>query len=87
MQFSSPAKAYDDLRIEMFGAAKVPWPPGEPGGGTTPEDAATAILARVAAQDDKRLRVLVGDDAPAQVRAALDIRHEVYARDPRFPTS
>jgi hypothetical protein len=53
-------------------------------GGTTPKDAASAILAHVAAQDDQRLQVLLGDDAPAQVRAALDLRHQDYARDPRY---
>ncbi|WP_460516954.1 SDR family NAD(P)-dependent oxidoreductase [Humibacter antri] len=85
MRFSAPVNAYDALRSEMFGTAEVPWPQGESAGGTTPEDAATVILASVAATDDHRLRVLVGDDAPAQVRAALDLRHEDYARDPRFP--
>lgn len=84
MRFSSPTNAYDELRTELFGTAEVPWPQGDSGGGTTPQDAAAAILTRVAAQDDQRLRVLVGDDAPAQVRAALDLRHEDYARDHRF---
>lgn len=85
MRFSSPSDAYDDLRTGLFGTAEVPWPQGEPGGGTTPEDAAAAILSHVAAKDDHRLRVLVGDDSPAQVRAALDLRWEDYALDPRFP--
>ena len=71
---------------QMFGTAEVPWPPSDETSGTDPRDAADAILARVAAQDDQRLRVLVGDDAPAQVRAALDLRLADYARDPRFPT-
>lgn len=84
MQFSSPARAYDDLRTEMFGTAEVPWPQTESSDGMTPEDAATAILARVASTDDNRLRILVGDDAPAQVRAALDLRHEDYSRDSRY---
>lgn len=84
MRFSSPSNAYDDLRTELFGTAEVPWPQGESAGGTTPEDAATAILTRVAAADEQRLRVLVGEDAPAQVRAALDLRRDDYARDPRF---
>ncbi len=85
MQFSSPLSVYDHLRTELFGTAEVPWPQAESSGGTTPEAAATAILARVAAENDQRLRVLVGNDAPAQVRAALDLRHEDYARDSRFP--
>jgi len=85
MQFSSPVDAYDDLRTELFGTTEIPWPAAESGGGTTPADAATEILARVAAKEDQRLRVLVGDDAPAQVRAALDLRYDDYARDARFP--
>ena len=90
MRFSSPDPAYDELRTEMFGTAEVPWPveestSGTAQDGTAPDDAATAILAHVAAQDDQRLRVLVGDDSPGQVRAALDARLQDYARDPRFP--
>lgn len=85
MRFTSPSSAYDTLRTALFGTAEVPWPQGESSGGTTPEAAADAIRAIVAADDDQRLRVLVGDDAPAQVRAALDLRHRDYARDPRFP--
>lgn len=84
MRFSSPSADYNDLRTELFGTADVPWPQGESGGGTAPKDAAAAILARVAARDDRRLRLLVGDDAPDQVRAALDLRYQDYARDSRF---
>lgn len=84
MRFSSPLAAYEEQRIEMFGTADVPWPQGETGGGTTPEDAAADIIARVAAETDPRLRVLVGEDAPSQVAQALDRRRQDYAHDPRF---
>lgn len=87
MTFSEPLTPYDGLRSEMFGTAEVPWPPVETSSGTAPGEVADAILARVAAQDDRRLRVLVGDDSPAQVRAALDLRLADYALDPRFPSS
>lgn len=87
MRFSSPLDAYDQQRVEMFGTAQVPWPAGESSGGTTPEDAAAAILARVAAPHDTRLRVLIGDDAPGQVAAALELRRQDYALDPRFPVA
>ncbi|MFJ4998436.1 SDR family NAD(P)-dependent oxidoreductase [Microbacterium sp. NPDC088619] len=87
MHFSAPLRDYDEQRVEMFGTAEVPWPAGESGGGVTPEDAATAILARVADARDPRLRVLVGDDAPAQVAAALELRRQDYALDPRFLTA
>ena len=87
MQFSAPLADYDAQRIEMFGTSEVPWPhQGESAGGTAPRDAALAILERVAASDDPRLRVLIGDDAPGQVRQALDLRQQDYARDPRYPT-
>lgn len=85
MRFSAPQRAYDEQRVELFGTAEAPWPAGESAGGTTPQQAAAAILARVAETDDPRLRVLVGDDAPAQVAAALDARQRDYALDPRFP--
>ncbi|WP_431075492.1 SDR family NAD(P)-dependent oxidoreductase [Microbacterium phyllosphaerae] len=84
MRFSSPASVYDAQRTELFGTAEVPWPQGESAGGTRPEDAAAAILAHISATDDPRLRVLVGDDAPGQVAAALDRRMQDYSRDPRF---
>lgn len=87
MRFCSPSEFYDDQRTELFGTAEVPWPEGEPTGGTRPADAAAAILEHVASAHDERLRVLVGDDAPAQVAAALDLRRADYARDPRFPAA
>ncbi|WP_285364319.1 SDR family NAD(P)-dependent oxidoreductase [Microbacterium sp. LMC-P-041] len=84
MRFSSPSDVYDEQRTELFGTAEVPWPPGDSAGGTTPSDAAAAILAHVAS-DNGPLRVLIGDDAPEQVAAALDLRRQDYSRDPRFP--
>ncbi|TFD92150.1 SDR family NAD(P)-dependent oxidoreductase [Cryobacterium lactosi] len=84
MRFSSPVAAYDDLRTELFGSAIVPWPAAEASGGTPPEKVAAEILAHVRELSDPRLRLLIGDDAPGQVEAALKLRHEDYARDPRF---
>ncbi|MDJ0363489.1 hypothetical protein [Rhodococcus sp. H29-C3] len=34
--------------------------------------------------DNQRLRLLVGDDAPGQVAAALKLRLDDYGRDSRF---
>lgn len=86
MRFSAPDPTYDGLRADLFGTAEVPWPvaPGSTGGGTPPAEAARTILEHVAAPDDERLRVLVGDDAPGQVAAVLAARRRDYARDPRF---
>lgn len=84
MRFAASMPENDDLRTELFGTAEVPWPAAGPTGGTSPEDAAAAILVWVRDPRDDRLRVLVGDDAPSQVRAALDLRYEDYSHDPRF---
>lgn len=83
MRFAEPLPAYDGLRERLFGTAEVPWPAEGTGGGTSPQDAADALLAHVADPDD-RLRVLVGDDAPAQVAEALRVRLVDYDRDARF---
>jgi hypothetical protein len=72
----------------------VPWEPPEngspPADGADPREAAAALVDFVD-RDDERLRLLVGDDAPAHVAIALDRRREDYGRDPRFswptPTS
>lgn len=87
MRFATPSSEYDDLRTRLFGTAEVPWPSGGTGGGTPPEAIAAAVLAHVADRDDHRLRLLVGDDAPEQVRAALDARIEDYRLDRRWPTA
>jgi NAD(P)-dependent dehydrogenase (short-subunit alcohol dehydrogenase family) len=88
MRFATPLPVYDSLRAQLFGTAEVPWPAADDGpGGTRPEDAADAIFAHVYDDSDERLRVLVGDDAPAQVHAALARRQEDYARDPRYGTT
>jgi NAD(P)-dependent dehydrogenase (short-subunit alcohol dehydrogenase family) len=84
MRFSAPREVYDDLRTELFGSPEVPWPASPSGEGTPAGTAASTILAHVADHDDRRLRVLIGEDAVEQVRAALDLRHQDYALDPRY---
>lgn len=85
MRFAEPHPAYNALRSQLFGTPDVPWPVSdEPSGGTDPADAADAIYAYICS-DDARLRVLIGDDAPAQAHAALALRLEDYGRDPRYP--
>ncbi|WP_271986368.1 SDR family NAD(P)-dependent oxidoreductase [Pseudoclavibacter terrae] len=90
MRFSEPLTAYDELRTSLFGTPDVPWPsaPGadeQQASGTSPADAAAEIIAHVADPDDTRVRLLIGDDAPPQVHAALSARLDEYRRDPRFP--
>lgn len=85
MRFATPEPAYDALRTDLFGTHEVPWPGADgTGGGTSPDDAAAALLAHVADPNDDRLRLLVGDDAPGQAHAALQMRLTDYAKDPRF---
>lgn len=86
MRFAAPLPAYDELRTAVFGTAEVPWPSdGGTGGGTAPEAVAAALLAHVADADaESPLRLLVGDDAPGQVAAALRMRLADYGGDPRF---
>ncbi|WP_229052828.1 SDR family NAD(P)-dependent oxidoreductase [Aeromicrobium sp. Leaf350] len=84
MAFADPLTAYDALRETLFGTAVVPWPVEGTGGGTPPAEIAAAIVAHVDDESDDRLRVLLGDDAPEQVAAALHARLEDYQRDPRF---
>jgi hypothetical protein len=52
--------------------------------GTSPEEVAAALLAHVEKPDESRLRLLIGEDAPGHVEAALKLRHEDYERDPQF---
>jgi NAD(P)-dependent dehydrogenase (short-subunit alcohol dehydrogenase family) len=75
------------------GADAVPEVSGDPepdaaaaeddGAGATPAEAAAAIVAHVRAADGP-LRLLVGEDAPVHVAAALALRRDDYARDGRF---
>jgi NAD(P)-dependent dehydrogenase (short-subunit alcohol dehydrogenase family) len=87
MRFAQPDPAYDALRRELFGTPDVPWATSGTGGGTSPDAAAAAVLQHVHDGTDQRLRVLVGDDAPAAVATALSRRLEDYRRDPRFESA
>lgn len=82
MRFAAPNPAYDQLRMSLFGTSIVPWDvrsatSTEP----SPSVAAAALLAHVDSADGP-LRLLVGDDAPVHVAAALDLRRQDYERDP-----
>ncbi len=87
MRFAPPDPAYDALRQELFGTPDVPWATSGTGGGANPEDVAAAVLQHVNDATDHRLRVLVGDDAPTAVAAALSRRLEDYRRDPAFTSA
>ncbi|WP_068478942.1 SDR family NAD(P)-dependent oxidoreductase [Pseudoclavibacter helvolus] len=77
-----PSPSADETDPPAAGSASADEP--EPSG-TSPEDAAAAILSHVADPSDTRLRLLIGEDAPAQAQAALSLRLDDYGRDPRFP--
>jgi len=84
MQFARPDPAYDALRERQFGTSRVPWGAEGTGGGTDPAAIAAAIVEHVKDPHDERLRVLLGDDAPAMVTTAMQRRMDDYRRDPRF---
>ncbi|MGO2749903.1 MAG: SDR family NAD(P)-dependent oxidoreductase [Pseudoclavibacter sp.] len=68
------------------GSAQDAAPADEPeASGTSPDAAASVIIAHVADPADTRLRLLIGDDAPVQAHAALQLRLADYSRDPQFP--
>lgn len=81
MTFSAPRPEYDELRAQTLGTAEVPWPsePGATGGGTSPEAIAEGIVAHLARQNRRPLRLVLGDDAPGQIKAALEMRRQDYA--------
>ena len=85
MRFAEALTAYDGVREQVFGTATVPWPPAAPGevAGASPALAAAALMRHLD-EPDPPLRLLVGDDAPGMVRAALERRRDDYARDSRF---
>ncbi|MGJ9373254.1 SDR family NAD(P)-dependent oxidoreductase [Nesterenkonia sp. CF4.4] len=84
MRFSTPVGAYDELRKNLFGSPTLPWPASDANEGAPAAEVAAALLVHVRDADDARLRLLIGDEAPEQVRAALDLRLQDYGRDPRF---
>lgn len=86
MQFSDPIAAYDDVREAVLGTPTVPWSsePGSTGGGSDPAEIAERLMRHIADPGDDRLRVLLGDDAPAQVAAVLRRRRIEYEGDERF---
>lgn len=86
MAFSAPRPEYDELRAQTLGTAEVPWPsePGATGGGSSPEAIAEGIVVHLARQDGRPLRLVLGDDAPGQIEAALEMRRQDYARQSGF---
>ena len=57
MRFATPNPAYDELRTQLFGSPTVPWETEGSGGGTSPAEAAAAILAHIDDPADDRLRL------------------------------
>lgn len=84
MRFAATSPEYDATRQRVLGQPDLQWETAGTGGGTSPEQIAAAVLAHVADPADTRLRVLVGEDAPAAVVAALAGRRADYVLDPAF---
>ncbi|MGB6180938.1 MAG: SDR family NAD(P)-dependent oxidoreductase [Rhodococcus sp. (in: high G+C Gram-positive bacteria)] len=87
MQFTRPRREYDEVRIQALGTAEVPWPvdPGSTGGGTSPDAIAAMIADHLGRQGSRPLRLVLGDDAAAQIDTVLDLRQQDYATQPGFP--
>ncbi|WP_342376955.1 SDR family NAD(P)-dependent oxidoreductase [Myxococcus stipitatus] len=85
LRFASPMPAYDELRTSLFGTSQVPWDLSQQAHDTSasPEVAARELLEHVN-RETGPLRLLLGEDAPVQVRTLLDGRREDYLRNPRF---
>lgn len=87
LRFAAPLPQYDSLRSKLFGTSEVPWTAEqEAGDDADPSEAAAALRVHLA-RADRPLRLLVGDDAPEQVAAALAARRQDYRQDPRFSWS
>lgn len=86
MQFSQPHKDYDAVRSQTLGTSQVPWPsePGATGGGTSPDTIAAMLVDNLAPRDSRPLRLVLGDDAPAQIATVLDLRQQDYQAQPGF---
>ncbi|WP_084638093.1 SDR family NAD(P)-dependent oxidoreductase [Gordonia shandongensis] len=86
MQFATPKHEYDGLRAHIFGTSEVPWPTVDTDAPPTdahPEQAADALLARLAGPDHP-LRTLIGDDAPDQAATAYAARRDSYGTNGTF---
>ena len=86
MVFAGNDPAYDGQRLSLFGQERLPWDleAPDPGAGD-PVKAAATLIDHVGRDPAARpLRLLVGQDAPAQVSAALALRRDDYARNPGF---
>ncbi len=87
MRFSRPRPEYDGLRAATLGTAEVPWPadPDATGGGTAPKVVAALLVDHVAQENPGPLRLVLGEDAPAQIATVLASRTREYAGQPGFP--
>lgn len=87
MKFSPLSPPYDELRQLIFGTTQLPWDMSkqapDPSEGD-PADAARALLEHIKGKPGGALRLLVGTDAPAHVRSALERRRDDYQLDARF---
>lgn len=86
MQFSQPRNDYDAVRSQALGTSQVPWTSesGATGGGTSPDVIAAMLVDHVAQRESRPLRLVLGDDAPAQIATVLDLRQQDYETQPGF---
>ena len=88
MQFSQPHNDYDAVRSQALGTSQIPWTSesGATGGGTSPDAIAAMLVDHLAQRDSRPLRLVLGDDAPAQIATVLNLRQQDYETQPGFQT-
>lgn len=86
MRFAANAPSYNALRERVFGTPALPWDLGAKAQDTSadPVHAARALVAHVKQDAPGPLRLLVGDDAPEHVAAALATRRDDYRKNAVF---
>jgi NAD(P)-dependent dehydrogenase (short-subunit alcohol dehydrogenase family) len=86
MRFAENKPAYDALRQRVFGATKLPWAMSEQAtdASADPRQAATALIRHLDSEAPGPLRLLIGNDAPGHVAAALASRRDDYAKNAAF---
>jgi NAD(P)-dependent dehydrogenase (short-subunit alcohol dehydrogenase family) len=86
LDFAKTDSAYDPLRESVFGTADFPWDMAGQAtdtSGADPALAATTLMDHLESEGGP-LRLIVGDDAPGQVRIALERRRDDYLANPGF---
>ncbi|MDQ2700109.1 MAG: SDR family NAD(P)-dependent oxidoreductase [Actinomycetota bacterium] len=86
LEFAETDPAYDEVRISNFGTAEFPWDMSGQDKDKNDADPSLAAFRLIEHLDseERPLRLLVGDDAPVHVAAALQLRRDDYMKNSGF---